>query len=223
MADFDVLPDHTALINIDMQNWFVTKAYHGLETLKRINRLAELCRAAGILVIHTRAVLRRDGSNMGVMGEMTPIVREGVITEGNETAALHRDLVVAASDVLVEKPRFGAFHGSDLEVILRSRGIDTVIISGISTEACCDTTAREAHARDFRVLFLSDGTASGWHDREKAESAHQAALDVLGGLFAHVLTIGELSRSIGGPAQGAPANSRESGRSRGRVDDDNTS
>jgi nicotinamidase-related amidase len=206
MADFGILPERTALVNVDMQNWFVSMAYHGVETLQRINRLADLCRAAGILVIHTRAVLRPDGSNMGVMGEMTPVVREGVINEGTETAALHRDLVVAASDVLVEKPRFGAFHGSDLEVVLRSRGIDSIIISGISTEACCDTTAREAHARDFRVLFLSDGTASAWHDREKAETVHQAALDVLGGLFAHVLTIDELIRNIGRPAQGARAN-----------------
>ena len=206
MADFGVLPERTALVNVDMQNWFVSMAYHGVETLQRINRLADLCRAAGILVIHTRAVLRPDGSNMGVMGEMTPVVRDGVINEGTETAALHRDLVVAASDVLVEKPRFGAFHGSDLEVVLRSRRIDSIIISGISTEACCDTTAREAHARDFRVLFLSDGTASAWHDREKAERVHQAALDVLGGLFAHVLTTDELIQNIRRPAQGAPAN-----------------
>lgn len=202
---FSVFPDRTALINVDMQNWFVNEAHHGPETLKRINQLAELCRTAGILVIHTRAVLRRDGSNIGVMGQMTPIVHEGVITEGNETAAIHRTLVVAPSDVVVEKPRFGAFHGSDLEVILRSRRIDTVIISGISTEACCDTTAREAHARDFRVLLLSDGTASAWPDREKAESVHQATLEVLGGLFARVLTIDELVRSIEGAARGTRA------------------
>lgn len=199
-----VVPDRTALVNVDMQNLFVSKARRGPETLKRINLLAELCRAAGILVIHTRAVLRRDGSNMGIMGEMTPIVHEGVITEGNETAALHRDLVVAPADVLVDKPRFGAFHGTDLEVILRSRRIETVIISGISTEACCDTTAREAHARDFRVLFLSDGTACSCSDQEKAESVHQAALDVLGGLFARVLTIDELVGSIQGRAHGTP-------------------
>ena len=192
MADATVHPERTALVNIDMQNWFVGNAYHGARTLRRINRLAEVCRAAGILVVHTRVVLRPDGSNMGVMGEMTPVVHEGVINEGTETAALHPDLVVAASDVVVDKPRFGAFHASDLELILRSRRIDSVIISGISTEACCDTTAREAHARDFRVLFLSDATASAWPDREKAERVHQAALDVVGGLFAHVLTIDQL-------------------------------
>ena len=53
-------------------------------------------------------------------------------------------------DILLEKPRFGAFYGTDLELILRAHGIDTVIISGISTPVCCDTTAREAQARDFR-------------------------------------------------------------------------
>ena len=201
MADLDVHPGRTALINVDAQNWFVSNAYYGLETLQRINRLAALCRAAGILVIHTRAVLRPDGSNMGVMSEMTPVVHEGVINDGTETAALHRDLVVDASDLLVDKPRFGAFHGSDLEVVLRSRRIDTIIVSGISTEACCDTTAREAHARDFRVLFLSDATASAWPDREKAETVHQAALDVLGSLFAHVLTIDELVPRIAPPGR----------------------
>jgi nicotinamidase-related amidase len=173
MADFAVVPEHTALINVDMQNWFVGRAYNGLELLERINRLAEVCREAGIVVIHTSAVLRPDGSNMGIMGEMTPVVRKGVLNKGSETASLHRNLVIAPSDILLEKPRFGAFHGSDLEVILRSRGIDTLIISGISTQACCDTTAREAHARDFRVLFLSDGTAAADSDPKKAEEAHR--------------------------------------------------
>ena len=60
----------------------------------------------------------------------------------------------------LEKPRFGAFHGTDLELILRSRGIDSVIISGIHTTVCVDTTAREADMRDFRVFFLSDGTST---------------------------------------------------------------
>ena len=85
----------------------------------------------------------------------------GFLRQGSESAALHPGLVVEPRDLLLDKPRFGAFHGTDLELILRARGIDTVIISGIATNVCCDTTAREANARDFRVLFLSDGTATG--------------------------------------------------------------
>ena len=205
MVDFEVVPRRTALINVDMQNWFVDKTYNGLEVLERINRIAEMCREAGILVIHTSAVLRPDGSNMGIMGEVTPVVKKGVLNKGAETAALHRNLLIAPSDILLDKPRFGAFYGSDLEVILRSRGIDTVIITGIATQACCDTTAREAHARDFRVLFLSDGTATASSEPEKAEKAHQAALDVLHGLFAQVLTIDELLQKINRAAEIAGA------------------
>lgn len=193
--EFRIVPERTALINVDVQNWFVANAYRGSELVQRINRLLAACRDAGILVIHTQAVLRRDRSNMGVMGDIRA-VREGVLDRGNDTTALHPDLVVTSSDIVLEKPRFGAFHGSDLEVILRSHGIDTVIISGISTEACCDTTAREAHARDFRVLFLSDGTAAAWPEEEKASRVHQGTLDVLDGLFARVLSIDELFASL---------------------------
>lgn len=99
--------------------------------LARINQLTESCRRAGILVIHTAHVLRPDGSNMGVLGEMVPKVRAGMLNRGAESAALHPLLNIDARDLLVEKPRFGAFHSTDLELILRSHGIDTVIISGI--------------------------------------------------------------------------------------------
>jgi ureidoacrylate peracid hydrolase len=79
--------------------------------------------------------------------------------------------------------------------VLRERGIDTVIISGISTDVCCDTTAREANARDFRVLFLSDGTAVN-DDPEEAAAQQRATLRVIDGLFGQVLTIAELLRKI---------------------------
>jgi|SRR5713226_7867880 len=193
MVDFGVVPERTALINVDLQNSFVEGAADGLATVDRLNRLAAVCRQAGILVIHTSHVLRPDGSNIGVLGELVPKIKAGLLNRGAQSAALHPALVVQPTDVLLEKPRFGAFHGTDLELILRSRGIDTVIIGGISTPVCCDTTAREAHARDFRVLFLSDGTASTGEDAAKY---HKATLDVLEDLFAQVLTIDEVLKKI---------------------------
>ncbi|MCA1595995.1 MAG: cysteine hydrolase [Chloroflexi bacterium] len=123
MADFVVVPNRTALINVDLQNCFVKSAPDGLTVLARIN-------------------------------------------------------------------------GTDLELILRSRGIDTVIISGISTPVCCDTTAREANARDFRVLFLSNATASGGSDAAEAARFHNATLENLDGLFAQVLSTDELLTKI---------------------------
>ena len=77
-------------------------------------------------------------------------------------AACHQRLrvggcVVQANDVLLEKPCSGAFQGTDLEMILLTRDIATAIISGIATNVFCETTAREAMARDLRVLLLSAG------------------------------------------------------------------
>ena len=192
MAEVSVVPERTALINVDLQKCFVDTAPGGLAVVTAINRLAAACREAGILVIHTRHALRPDGSNMGVLREI-PKIRDGLLNEGAESAALHKALVLDARDIVLSKPRFGAFYGTDLELILRSRCIDTVIISGISTPVCCDTTAREANARDFRVLFLSDGTASTGPD---AAQFQKATIDVLDGLFAQVTTIDEVLHAI---------------------------
>lgn len=201
MADFPVVPKRTALINVDLQNGFVAGAPDGLATLDRINRLAAVCREAGILVIHTSHVLRADGSNMGVLGELVPKVRAGFLNKGAESAALHSGLVVEQRDLLLEKPRFGAFHGTDLELILRARGVDTIIIAGISTPVCCDTTAREANARDFRVLFLSDGTATFGPQAAKHQ---KVTLELLDGLFAQVLTVDEIVKKIDSATRGTP-------------------
>lgn len=204
MVDFAVTPARTALLNVDMQNFFVLELHPesplGLRTLERINRLADACRAAGILVIHVAHVLEPDGSNAGILADIYPAVRsEGFLNRGTTSAALHQGVVVEPGDILLEKPRYGAFHGTDLEMILRARGIDTVIIAGTGTDVCCDTTAREAHSRDFRVLFLSDGTFT--HPPE----AHQATLTTIGGIFGQVLTVEDVLQKIQSSAAVATA------------------
>src|ERR1700681_581996 len=123
MVDFSVVSEHTALINLDMQNCFVEgypiSAPEGLAVEARINRIAAACRQAGILVIHTSHVFRPDGSNIGVLGEIDPFVKKGILNKGSESAALHKGLTVDnARDILLEKPRFGAFYCTDLELIL---------------------------------------------------------------------------------------------------------
>lgn len=199
MVDFVVVPERTALVNVDLQNCFVdgypSSAPDGPAILARINDLAAKCRDAGILVVHTSHVLRPDGSNAGVLGEVSPMVL-GMLIKGSESAELHPDLVVDERDVLLEKPRHGAFQNTDLELTLRSRGIDTVIISGIATSVCCDTTAREAVARDFRVFFLSDGTSTADMPGASAAELRKATLATIGFLFAQVLTIDEMLQKI---------------------------
>ena len=197
--NFAVVPQRMALINVDMQNCFVhgspIAAPDGLALLERINQLTAVCRAAGIPVIHTSHVLRPDGSNMGVLAEIAP-VKGGIINKGSASAALHRDLVVEPQDILLDKPRFGAFYGTDLDMILRTRGIDTVIIAGIATNVCCETTAREAMVRDFRVFFLSDGTTTFGMGDASGTELQKATLATLGMVFAHILTLDEMIEQI---------------------------
>jgi ureidoacrylate peracid hydrolase len=195
MVDFSLVPERSALLDVDLQRVFVESTPNGLAIVERVNQLAKACRAAGILVVHTRHVLRPDGSNTGVLGEIVPQVR-GFLSDGLATAALHPSVLVDPRDVIVDKPRFGAYYGTDLEPILRSRGIDTVIICGIETNICCDTTAREANARDFHVLFVSDATATAGNAQASADELHKATLANIGSLFGQVLTADEVLHKL---------------------------
>jgi nicotinamidase-related amidase len=198
-------PGRTALVIVDMQRAFVADspiaAPGGAAVAERLNRLAAACRQSGIPVIWTRHVVRPDGSNVGLLGEMVPPVAGGIIDEDAPTAALHELMDVREGDIIVDKPRFGSFYGTDLEVILRSSGIDTIILGGINTNVCVDTTAREAAVREFRVLFLSDGTANfdlpdGGLGALSAEDLQRAAVAIMAFSFAEVITIDEVLRRI---------------------------
>jgi len=196
--NFPVVPQHMALINVDMQNIFVDnpkREGRGLPLLERINDFAAACRAAGILVIHTRGIVREDGTNAGVFGEIYPPAKE-VFNKDAPSAALHPRLVIDERDIILDKPRYGAFYATDLELILRSQGINTVIITGIATNVCCETTAREAMVRDFRVFFLNDGTLATAPGGLTVEETHRASLATLGALFAQVLSMDEMIAKI---------------------------
>ena len=191
MAEFAVVPDRMALLSIDLQNCFVEGAApRGLEVLGRVNRLAVSCRRAGIPVFHMRHALALD-DDFGVLGEMFPGVEE-LLDRESVTAALHPALVIDERDVLLEKPHFGAFHGTDLDQRLRARGIDTVVVAGIETNVCCETTAREAMVREFRVLFMSDGTTTGGVPGLSVDEVHRASLATVGMFFAQLLTVDEM-------------------------------
>jgi biuret amidohydrolase len=200
MVDFPVVPRNLALLNVDLQNVFVEgspiAAPDGLAVVDRVNRLSAACRRAGVLVLHTAHVTRPDGSNVGVMGEIIAPVREGIISRASSSAALHSRLEVLAGDIVLEKPRFGAFHGTDLELILRARGVDSVILTGIATNVCVETTAREAAVRDFRVFFTSDGTATPDVEGVSRHDLQRATCAVLATAFAQVLTVQQMIEKL---------------------------
>ena len=200
MAEFPIHPTRTAVINVDMQRCFVEGTPlappAGIELAGRINRLTAACREANVLVVHTRCRLEADGSNLGIVPELVPPFIYALYTAGAGTGEMHDAVTVADGDVIVDKPRYGAFTGTDLESMLRSRGIDTVVISGIATNICCETTAREASQLDFRVIFLSDGTATQAMNGVSAEDLQRATCASLGQVFAEIATIDDLLAKI---------------------------
>ena len=118
MSDFPLVPARTALINVDMQRCFVEgtplASPDGPALVQTINELIQACREAGVLVVHTRGWMAKDGSDLGVMAEIVPSFLVGLYTEGAPTAELHDALDVAPNDLIINKPRYGAFHGTDL-------------------------------------------------------------------------------------------------------------
>lgn len=209
MSDFQIDPARTALINVDMQRCFVEgsplASPDGLALAERVNRLSAACREAGSTVVHTRGWLRRDGSNLGIVGELVPPFIYNLYTEGAPTAEIHDAVVVEARDVILDKPRYGAFTGTALDGILRAKGIEAIIVSGIATNICCETTAREASQLDFRVFFLSDGTATSEMNGVPADVLQRATCASLGQVFAQIATVEEMIGKIQSAAGRATA------------------
>ena len=159
-------PAKTAMIVVDMQNDFVASGAPMETPAARamVPMLAEslnACRAAGIKVIYTAHVHRPDGSDLGNFKDLdTRIATHKALVDGTPGVEIYPALAPAPGEHLVKKNRYSAFFGTDLDTVLREWGIDTVIISGTTTENCCLSTARDALFRNYRVVFLSDATAT---------------------------------------------------------------
>src|SRR5699024_12461076 len=80
--------------------------------------------------------------------------------EGTKGVEIHKDLIPKKEDFVVQKRRYSSFHATDLEILLKGLGVDTVIIAGIATNVCVHATALDAQQRDYNVIVLEDGTAA---------------------------------------------------------------
>jgi len=164
--------EKTALLVIDMQNDFVKKGAI-LEVPKirsqipKIKRLIETCRKLGVPVIYTKQVYRVDSKVKPLILEMLPLLEKKGLRDGTEGAEIYSELEPKPEDIIVRKMGFNAFYNTDLESILRNikgrRNVDTLIICGTVTNICCESTARDAFERDYKVVFGSDIT-SAWTD-----------------------------------------------------------
>ena len=147
-------------------------------------------------MIYTRHVHHPDHLDSGIMGWWW----KGMCIEGTPESEVHHDLSPLASEKVILKHRYSGFYNTDLETILRCLGIQDLVITGIMTNMCCESTARDAYYRDYRVFFLADGTGS------VTEEMHLASLLNLAFGFAYVTTTDRTIDSLQSeaiPADGA--------------------
>lgn len=205
---YQIVPGKTAMIVVDMQNQFVkpgapVEVPDARAIVPRLSKLLDQCRESRIPVIYICHMLRGDGSDAGRLADIHPTIAcEGTgIVAGTENVEIYGELRPKPGDLLVKKLRYSAFHGTDLESILRTKGIDTLIIGGTVTNVCCDSTARDAFSRDYKLIFLSDGNASrgfpdmGW-GAVSPEEAQRVALTVVAACFGQVASIEEVITQI---------------------------
>lgn len=175
------IPDfaRSCLLAIDLQIYFKRII---LPILKNLQRIIESWRKRNLPIIFTQHGHREPSKDGGELGRWWG----ELILEGTEEWKIIPEIKVEPQDLILPKKRYSAFFETDLEQILKERGIRDLIISGVMTNLCCETTARDAFMRDYRVFFLIDGTATGRKD------LHLSTLKNLGFGFAYLLTCDEL-------------------------------
>jgi len=189
IADWNVrraLPaaDRCALLVIDMQQHFRATAAGILDNLAGLVRI---CRQRGLPVFFTR----HGHQDPAVDGGMLGVWWSDLIRRGSPQWELIPELAPVDPGSVIDKNRYSAFAGTDLEKRLKSAGVEDVIITGVLTNCCCETTAREAFVRDYRVFFVADATAT------VSRELHLASLKNLAFGFAYVVSTARLLQHLG--------------------------
>jgi len=202
-----IAPHQTAFLVMDMQYDFLEptsplRVPEGLDLIDGLRELIDICRAKGIEVIFTASVYAPGDEDLGRMGQLFPGLKGAdTLRKGSQGAQIHERLAPRPEELTVEKPRYSAFFRTGLDDYLRGRGIDTLIIGGVCTNVCCESTARDALFRDYRVFFLADGTATydlpdlGWGPVDHAV-VQQATLTDIAMHIGKVVTLAQMIRKI---------------------------
>jgi ureidoacrylate peracid hydrolase len=200
-------PARTAHIIVDLQNGFMEPGATvelpvARDIVPNVNAICAAVRAAGALNVFVRYLVNEEVQvswSSWFTDFASPQRRKAMIDTFSKDAhgfALWPGLDVQATDMIVDKTRFGAFvpGSSQLHEILQARGIDTLIITGTATNVCCESTARDAMQMNYKVIFVADGNAA------LTDAEHNATLNNMVALFADVMTTNEAVEFLGAAA-----------------------
>jgi nicotinamidase-related amidase len=184
MTDLDLTPSRTALLVVDVQNDFCGGAA-GEAIRVGLTRLLEAARAAAVLRVFIRAVYDPKYLGAPFAAQLAKLGRLGkVCQEGTPGAAFWSGFAPrpGPEEIEIVKHRYSAFRGTGLADRLRERGIDTVVVTGLTLSTCVGSTARDAFLDDFFVVVAADAV----HDPDPARQASELAF--LDRMFGAVLT-----------------------------------
>ena len=200
-----VLPTHTALLVVDMQNDFCAPGgmmdNEGLDLTavqaltQRLPELIDVARAAGVLVTFVRNVYTTDANwylsdvwlEQAQRRRVGSYIERPVCSPGSWNGDFCGEVRPREGDPVITKHRFSAFHNTDLNLVLRSHGVRSVVLTGVATNVCVETTARDAFMNDYYVVFVKDGSAT------YSEAEHAATLATIDRYFGQVVSIADLA------------------------------
>ena len=207
----------TALLLIDLQRDFCSpggyahKAGIDITRMQAVignaQRLLLAARARGLLVVHTReghvpslidcpaAKLQRSVTAGAPIGSLGPMGR--LLVRGEHGHGIVDELEPAAGEVVIDKPGYGAFHQTRLGNVLAARGIERLVVAGVTTEVCVHSTLREAVDRGYLCTTVSDATAAS---QPELQAPALAMIGVEGGIFGRVLDTDAVLAEWGAPA-----------------------
>jgi nicotinamidase-related amidase len=149
--------DATVLLVMDVQRGVVERFGDDAGYLSRVSRAVTAARAAGIPVIYVTVGFRPGHPEISARNRtFSAIASAGRFTDGDPAAEIHPAVAPAPGDLVVTKRRVSAFAGSDLDVLLRGLGADTLVLSGIATSGVVLSTLRQAADLDYRLIVLAD-------------------------------------------------------------------